>query len=1316
MSKRSVSGRFAAAQAVVAKIVKKCYNYEKNTYSLFVSLMPSHHNAPSEEPGENIEGAAEPALELDNETQALLDKIKNRTRDEYVALDLSELAHRNMPAALSILPRVIADNGLSQQFKERLTRFLFTEEQLREAAVTAMCLLVEDGYYSVQPGYTSYRTEWHNMNYRMGGIIHFAGLEASPRRGEMIAVLKKLLIDGYRYGHRDAPGDVHRMLRELGEDVPVEEITASVNAELEDALKAVVEGTDEYNKKESTIMNLSRRARDISPEIQALALRAYHTFVREPTTAKEYAENFSIPRDVVLAEADIEIGRRLHEGITDAQYTASTLQGIKRYVDTLDIPLARVEAKVLESLDEIIDAGPVRTVSYFFEYLGLDLACLEQEPRRTKMKAAFKKELERAYETRDDEGERVKRYEAMIDALGRDQPADQAEDDNDGDPFAGGRRSRGGEAERHYGHFSRWFQLGDIPVLTEVLDEELRSVVTDSSNFGARFRKFEEKICMPLDYVPSEETRTAVFTWAIGDLREGGGYRALLLQRCGIDPADPEIQDAAFECLLLRTAKNNNFFEREDALKKAQMFIKEWKLPADTMGKPEVRDAFRTRMFEEIGEGKLEQARKIADQMNLKADWKTDDGKAAALKGFGTLLQSRVPEQAFELARESDLRDTDMAAAIANAMTTNPLPTLRAIDVIPARIRQRLDAKFHLQTYADDLAIPSKEIYDEYCQLADARDPLRLSAYVVKMKGQLESLVSSGKQDPDIVSQPHYKELVEIVYPMNAGGWSSFEVNEHCEDRTDDLAAYKVRENYNFTVSPGSDMQLKAGRTKNEAGLEKLNDPVVKAHALFSPVGFEREKMLKVFDAEIAKDAANLVPAEAFATREEKIFGLMLEQTAGRFSAQRFRELLIAYQYAEFQDIRDYIDGTRGRAEMSRNPEYAYLLELREFFADRLKDVARSISDRALANPALQARLPNYFRDIAAKESARVTGDAVNKMQIDKLGLSHGFLRQIAKSLKAKVGTEYTDDQVRELIRDYEERTAGMADAEPPEGEFDRAIYSQIRSQRQKTIRAFETLSGTTLHPSEIRLEDMNLQEYLHQRRAFQSGEYDEKTFNAYLTHSFGAVFESELVVLDEEISKYEANDTENKDAKPKRVEAFITKNHTSAHARGTAGVCVAGDNPTPDHQRKVGPNQWQMLNYFQMVLRDANTKLCKGCVLLHVEEEGGKKYLTASMNPSSTYLYQVNEEEMFKSLRDQLITFAKDNNFDGVGISTTSHIRTNRTGGLFERAMDSSIPDVGQEVAFSQPKRFSFHPAYQQSAIHLIWRKESPTTPPAAV
>ncbi len=162
----------------------------------------------------------------------------------------------------------------------------------------------------------------------------------------------------------------------------------------------------------------------------------------------------------------------------------------------------------------------------------------------------------------------------------------------------------------------------------------------------------------------------------------------------------------------------------------------------------------------------------------------------------------------------------------------------------------------------------------------------------------------------------------------------------------------------------------------------------------------------------------------------------------------------------------------------------------------------------------------------------------------------------------------------------------------------------------------------------------------------------------------------------------------------------YITKSRESAHARMVAGVCVAGDNP----DKYPGKNIWNMSNYFQMVFQEPDTLQCQGLVLLHYFTEGGKKVLTASFNPSSTYLYSVDERALFNGILIALEQFAIDNGIDIIALSRNEAIRTNRTNGEFEKAMDERITQVGKTFKFNTPQQFSYHPPYIIQEMDIIW------------
>jgi hypothetical protein len=140
------------------------------------------------------------------------------------------------------------------------------------------------------------------------------------------------------------------------------------------------------------------------------------------------------------------------------------------------------------------------------------------------------------------------------------------------------------------------------------------------------------------------------------------------------------------------------------------------------------------------------------------------------------------------------------------------------------------------------------------------------------------------------------------------------------------------------------------------------------------------------------------------------------------------------------------------------------------------------------------------------------------------------------------------------------------------------------------------------------------------------------------------------------------------------------------------------------------------MPTYLQMPFRDAETKRCQGCVLMHLEEDGGKQILIISPNPSSTYLYQVNETEMLRQLVAQIIAFAEKNPIDAIGIPKHAHIRTNRTGGEFERAINDAIRTIGREHVFAQARRFSYEPKYEVDGVDIVWAKDLDAFPKTAL
>lgn len=619
-----------------------------------------------------------------------------------------------------------------------------------------------------------------------------------------------------------------------------------------------------------------------------------------------------------------------------------------------------------------------------------------------------------------------------------------------------------------------------------------------------------------------------------------------------------------------------------------------------------------------------------------------------------------------------------------------------AFDASDLNAIKEYEKDYHVLSFLEDIGLPSNNIYSKYRDLKNGNDRLGLNGFVSRIAELRRGMISNGEYSLDSLSE-YYEEVLKAVYPNNSGAnWTNFESNESCGDRTGDLAKYKIRPVYKINLAEGVELKLKDGTVKNERLLGEVEGPIRKIQEEFAAVDFNRKKMREILDKKIDEllRRADLKSKEGiFVSREEKLFLLSLESVAGRFDPDDLKEVMIGYQFAEFEDIRNYLEGTRDRVGQAKNQDYAYLLELTEFFADRIKEVQRSVVQKSLENSRIKEILPEYYKEKSKLEGERILADDVNKLRLDTIGLRGNILQRVFQELnREKVrGKEY---HLVELDKDGNPILDENGNLIPSKKA--QAVAGMIFSEQRKAADAIKTLSGKSINPDEINLGDLNFQEYLEVDRG--EGEYNEELFSKYLTVAFQSIFNRELSLIKEEIGKYEEAEG-GKDRKVRQLEGYITKNKPSAHARQAGGVCVAGDNPS-----KGEKNMWDMANYFQMVLKDPEKGDCKGLVLLHSFEDKNKKILTASFNPSSTYLYTVNEKQMFRQLLEKLAEFARDNDFDMIAISKNGVIRTNRTGGEFEREMSDTINKMEVKFELSEEKVFSYCPPYNLKDLDVVW------------
>ncbi len=608
---------------------------------------------------------------------------------------------------------------------------------------------------------------------------------------------------------------------------------------------------------------------------------------------------------------------------------------------------------------------------------------------------------------------------------------------------------------------------------------------------------------------------------------------------------------------------------------------------------------------------------------------------------------------------------------------------------------------------SDSFRILSPAIITEYVR---AKQSGTREVFLTHLKGVAEKLTGSETISGEEKRRPYFQDLLREVYSNNSGNWTNYANNESCEDRSADIAAFRIRPRYEMDLLSASEIKVKAGETLDAQTIESLKQEIFSVAEKMRDLEFDAERSKVAVGAEldaalgkiIAAGGFKNIAAESAVSPEEKLFLVMTDASYGTraITPEELRSLEIFYEFAHFEDIRDYMQGTSERVSRARNPEYALLCELNTFFSDRMKEVNRRLVEAGFSNEAIRAAMPEYFNKLSRDTLRQEQETARNRMQTEKLGLNDDFIRQIARTLRGNTGKTYTAEQTNRLIRHYESLTKGLqerASASPKQRT--KAFYGQLKSQRDRTLQAIKTLTGRELMPAEVHLGQINMQELLDAETNIREGAYDEDQFASYTIQKFLNIFGEEQGRIEQELDKFQSDAGKQREI----LFGYITKSKESAHARMVGGVCVCGDNP-----QKVGQEcMWNMPNYFQLVLQDPETYRCVGPVLLHhFTDQEGKKILTASFNPSSTYLYGADETALFKGLTATLETFARENHFDMILLSKSKQIRTNRTGGVFEREMDALIAAVNKEYTFDEPKRFSYSPSYFMDKMDVIWEQ----------
>jgi hypothetical protein len=585
--------------------------------------------------------------------------------------------------------------------------------------------------------------------------------------------------------------------------------------------------------------------------------------------------------------------------------------------------------------------------------------------------------------------------------------------------------------------------------------------------------------------------------------------------------------------------------------------------------------------------------------------------------------------------------------------------------------------------------------------------------YIAELQEMTGQMISSKPMSEQDRQKPYYQDLLRAVYANNSGNWGGYEKTKACSDRTKDLAEFTFDPIYEIDLLESANIRVKNGELINEAAIESLKMDILSLAEEMKDLNFDLEKiqaelnisvdeLIKKKQAEGDLENINITQLENL---DQKIFILLADSVYGRehIPSEELKKLVLSYEFAFFDDIRNYIQGTTDRINQATNQDYALMCELHSFFADRIKEINRRLVKAGWENQAIREIMPEYFEKVSQERAQEKLGDQTNRLRLDRLGMSESFIQQISRTVEKRRGKKYPPETIRRLIGYYENLTQGLTVKTISDKVLTKAFYGQLRAQRTKTMEAIETITEDKIDPQKFNLGDISLEDLAISLAKLNSGEYDEEQFQAFTTLRFLNLFADEKNLLETELDKFESESGQQRQV----VNGFFTKTKESANARMVGGVCVSQDNPfpgrTPEQQK---PNMWDSDNYFQFVLQDPETNRCQGLVLLHHFEEKGEKILAASLNPSSTFIYSTDEKSVFQGLMKILENFAEINGFDKIVISQNKTIRTNRTGGKFENTIDERVRQVNKTFSFEEEKTFSYSPQYKIKDMDVVWEK----------
>ncbi|MCB0337687.1 MAG: hypothetical protein KDD62_15330, partial [Bdellovibrionales bacterium] len=414
------------------------------------------------------------------------------------------------------------------------------------------------------------------------------------------------------------------------------------------------------------------------------------------------------------------------------------------------------------------------------------------------------------------------------------------------------------------------------------------------------------------------------------------------------------------------------------------------------------------------------------------------------------------------------------------------------LNQIPEYALEVLEKGYYLQSYKKDIGITSEEVYQAYRKVQQKGDSLEVAKFVSDIQAMKRRIISAEAIPPQLFAHPLYPVIVKFVYPANQGHGELFQSAGTFPDRTSDLQAFKVRSSYTINTYEGSEMVIKEGSSVDAKARAQIEGPIVAAQERLGSVNFNIEEMRALLDKELAGE---IKISRNFKTREERLLGSFLAAQKGDIPMDKVKRFLLMYQFTEYENIQDYLEGTRQKVEKTKHPDYAHLLELHEYYHDKVHDALQGLLDSLREQGRVQKFLPDFFEKFELRRRSEHRQDVVNRHRPVKLGWTDSLAMQIER-IKAK------EDQPGQKPKDE--------------------IIENIISKEKARIAAFVAdLTGEELSVEAIDLKTFDAAHYLKLYEDEAKGPWNLDMIFSNVGQMFRTAFHDELRAIKSEMSKY---------------------------------------------------------------------------------------------------------------------------------------------------------------------------------------------------